>query len=307
MIWRRLMLAVSGVERVPVQVLDRVGRLARAFHAHVDLFHCLYEPEAVPAPAPGEGAASLIAARVQEQRRRLQRFADILREQGVRVSVSVRWDYPTYEGIIRQALRYKPDLLIVPGMALEETARTLAYREQRLIEQAPCAVLFVKTGELSWQGCVLAAVDPRHARDGGGNLDELAIGAAKTLASALADVPVRLYHAALLGEDGLTSALASVSETQVRRLAERHEIPERDVRVAFGEPGDSLSRYAREARAQTVVMGVRCGADPLRAPSERLAERLLDTLECDLLIVKTRYEHPLVSAKPSPAVLPQSL
>lgn len=307
MIWRRLMLAVAGVERVPVQVLDRVGRLARAFQAHVDLFHCLYEPEAVRAPAAGEGAANLIAARVQEQRRRLERLADILRDQAVRVSVSVRWDYPTYEGIIRQALRYKPDLLIVPGMALEETARTLAYREQRLIEQAPCAVLFVKSGELYTKGCVLAAVDPRHARDGGGDLDELAIGTAKTLASALADVPVRLYHAAPLGEDGLTSALASVRETQVRHLAELHEIPERDVRVEFGEPGESLARYAREARAQTLVIGVRGGTDPLRAPSERLAERLLESLECDLLIVKTHYEHPLVSAKPSPAVLSQSL
>lgn len=307
MIWRRLMLAVSGVERIPIQVLDRVGRLARAFHAHVDLFHCLYEPEAVRAPATGDEAANLIAVRVQEHRRRLERFADILREQGVRVSLSVRWDYPIYEGIIRQALRYKPDLLIVPGMTLEETARTLAYRERRLIEQAPCAVLFVKTGDIYSQACVLAAVDPRQARDGGGDLDELAIGVAKTLASALDDVPVRLYHAAPLGEDGLTSALAPVSETQVRHLAELHEIPERDVRVEFGEPGESLSRYAREARAQTLVIGVRCGTDPLRAPSERLAERLLDMLECDLLIVKTRYEHPLVSAKPSPAVLRQSL
>ena len=307
MIWRRLMLAVSGVERVPIHVLDRVGRLARAVHAHVDLFHCLYEPESVPAQAPGEAPANVIAARVQERRRRLERLADILREQGVAVSISVRWDYPTYEAIIRQALRYKPDLLIVPGIALDETPRTLAYREQRLIEQAPCAVLFVKTRDIYSTGCVLAAVDPRHARDGGGDLDELTIGTAKTLASALADVPVRLYHAAPLGEDGLTSALASVSETQVRRLAQLHEIPERDVRVEFGEPGESLARYALEARAQTLVIGLACGSDPLRAPAARLAERLLDALECDLLIVKTRYEHPLVGAQPAPAVLPQSL
>ena len=307
MIWRRLMLAVSGLELVPIHVLDRVARLARAFGAHVELFHCLYEPEAVQAETAHGRAGSVIAARVEERRRRLERLADILRDQGVTVSTTVRWDFPTYEGIIRQALRYKPELLIVPAIALEETLRTLVYREQRLIEQAPCAVLFVKTRETYSKGCIVAAVDPRRTPDLGGDLDEAAIGAAKTLAGALGEVPVHLFHAAQSAEGGVSSALASVTEAQVRHLAELHGIPAREVRVEFGEPGETLAMYVREARAQALVFGVRRASGALREPDERLAERLVDEIECDLLIVKTRYEHAAVGAQPAPAVLPQPL
>lgn len=307
MIWRRLMLAVSGLEQVPIHLLDRVGRLARAFGAHVDLFHCLYEPQALPGQPASEGPAERIAVRIEERRRPLERLADILRDQGVAVSASVRWDFPTYEGIIRQALRYKPDVLLVPALPLDAPLRTLVYREQRLIEQAPCAVLFMKTREVFSKGCIVAAVDPPHARDGGGDLDELAIGAAKTLASALADVPVRLFHAAPHGDGGPSGALQSLSEQQVRHLAELHEIPLRDAHVRFGNPGESLALYAREARAQTLVIGLSGAPRSARAPSEPLTERLIEALECDLLIVKTRYDHAAVGARPAPAVLPQSL
>ncbi len=302
MILRRVMLAVSRPEIVPIYVLDRVGRLARAFGAHVDLFHCLYEPQAVRT-----GAGKLIAARVRERRLRLERLADILRSQAVAVSAGVRWDFPLHEAVIRQVLRHKSDLLIVPAIGLGEASRTRMYRERRLIEQTPCAVLFMKTRQSDSNGCIVAAVDPPEARDEYGDLDEIAIGAAKTLASALADVPVHLYHAEAAGADGRTSARVSATEAEVRHLAELHEVPAGHVRVELGEPRDSLPAYLREARAQTLVIGVRSGPDRARARNERLAEQLVDPLECDLLVVKARYEHPAVGMKPAPTALPRSL
>jgi nucleotide-binding universal stress UspA family protein len=93
----------------------------------------------------------------------------------------------------------------------------------------------------------------------------------------------------------------------VRHLAELHEIPLRDAHVRFGNPGESLALYAREARAQTLVIGLSGAPRSARAPSEPLTERLIEALECDLLIVKTRYDHAAVGARPAPAVLPQSL
>ncbi len=303
MIWRRLMLAVTGLELVPIDVLDRVGRLARAFEAQVDLFHCLYEPEAAQAQAARGGAVNLIAARVEERRRRLERLADILRDQGVTVNASVRWDFPIYEGIIRQALRHKPDLLILPALALQEAHRTLVYREQRLIAAAPCAVLFIKTREVYSKGCVVAAVDPAHAREADGDLDELAIGAAKTLAGALADVPVHLCHAESPAVDGAPHVPGEQLEAQVRRLAERHEIAPTQVHVACGTPEEVLSLCVRQARAQSLVLGVPSEPAALRRGSERLVERI----ECDVLVLKTHYAHPGVGTESSPAVLPQSL
>jgi len=304
MIWRRLLLALPDLELAPSYVFDRVGRLARAFDAHVDLFHCLYEPRFAAQSGAHDQAAQRIAEHVQERRRRLERLADILRDQGVAVSASVHWDYPVYEAVIRQALRYKADVLIAPALSPHEPARTVAYREQRLIEQAPCAVLLLRTQEVFARGAVVAEVDPPHARDGDVDLDEIVIGAAKTLAGALGEVPVHLHHAAPLGEEGLgTQARAANSEPRVRRLAELHSIGAAQACVEYGEPGTTLPTYVRSVRAQTLVIGV----GPLARRAAVHGERLAASIECDLLVVKSRYEHPAVGSQPSPAVLPQPL
>lgn len=304
MIWRRLLLALPDLETAPSYVFDRVGRLARAFDAHVDLFHCLYEPRFAAQSGARDQAAQRIAEHVQERHRRLERLADILREQGVTVSASVHWDHPVYEAVIRQALRYKADVLIAPALSPHEPARTVAYREQRLIEQAPCAVLLLRTQEVFARGGVVAEVDPRHARDGDVDLDEIVIGAAKTLAGALGDVPVHLHHAAPLGEEGVgTHARGASSEPRVRRLAELHSISAGQACVEYGDPGTTLPTYVRSVRAQTLVIGV----GPLARRAAVLGERLAESIECDLLVVKSRYEHPAVGSQPSPAVLPQPL
>lgn len=303
MIWRRFMLAVSALELVPIHVLDRVGRMARAFSAHVELFHCLYEPETIPLRGGPTHAGTFIAERIEERRRRLERLADILLDQHVTVSSSVRWDIPTYESIVRQALRYKPDLLIVPAVSVNETLRTFASQQERLIEHLPCAVLFLKTHDVYSKGSIVAAVDPHHSRDEFGDIDELTIGAARTLSGAFADVPVHLLYAERHRDGAPASAGAAAIETRMFNLAALHDIPERDVRVQFGQAHERVLEYMHETGAQTLVVGVRSD----QRFDYAFAERLVDELECDLLIVKTRYQVAEVSARPAPAVLPHSL
>ncbi len=285
MIWRRLMLAVSGFEQLPSHVLDRVGRIARGLDAHVELFHCLYEPEAVQ-DAGGEHAAQVIAARVEERRRRLERLADALRDQGLRVDASVRWDYPTHEAIIRHSLRYKPDLLIVPAFRLDETQRTLAYRASRLIAECPSPVLFAKTREVySGRSIVAAIAQPDHEA---ADLDERILGAARTMAHALAESPVCVFSVA-------------EAEDRIRPLALRHDVSSQDVHVEHGEPAAALGAYARKVRAQMIVLGVRAEA-PCESSSDHLARRVLDNVECDLLVVKSPDQPVTVDSEAAPAV-----
>lgn len=285
MIWRRLMLAVSGLEQLPTHVLDRVGRIARGLDAHVELFHCLYEPETVQGSG-SEHPAEIIASRVEERRRRLERIADVLRDQGLRAGASIRWDFPTYEGIIRHASRYKPDLLIVPAIRLDETLRTLAYRESRLIEECPCPVLFLKTREIYSGRCIVAAVaqPARQAAD----LDERILGAARTMAHALAESPVCVLSVA-------------EAEERIRRLARRYDVSSHDVHVEPGEPVAALTSYARKSRAQMIVLGVSARASR-EGKSDHPAKRVLDSTDCDLLVVKPRDLPVTVDSEVAPAV-----
>ena len=219
-----------------------------------------------------------------------------------------------YEAVIRQVLRHRPDLLIVSAFQTREVApRTLAYRDARLIEACPCPLLLLKTREIYPPGGIVAAVDPLHETPR--ELDEAIIGAARTVASALADQPLHIYHAVApppqpggVEAPGTPSPSAqqaarlAAAHGRVREMAFRHDIRDQDVCVEFGTPETSLPAFARAKRAQVVVMGAVSRSLPERALFGHTAEKVLDALECDVLVVKPERFRSPVSAEPAPAV-----
>jgi len=319
MIWQRVMLAVSSADNVPSALLDRVGRIARGLQAEVDLFHCLYEPDIVQPRPHGAPVDAVIAARVDERHRSLERLADTLRAQGLKAHASVRWDYPMYEGIIRQVLRHKPDLLILSAARTPDvSSRTLTYREARLIEECPCPLLLLKTPEVYSKGCVVAAVDPMHAYEVPEELDEAIIAAAKTMAHALADAPVHVYHAVAPSpqsasgtpaagsvqpphDSGYQLARRATAAARVRELASLHNISGARVRVETGNVESALPDFAREVHADIVVMGAVSRTYPERARFGHTAEKVLDAVHCDVLVVKPQGFQTPVSPDASPA------
>jgi universal stress protein E len=302
------MLSPWDADFVPASVLDRAGRIARGLQAEIELFLSLYEPDLVQAIESRGLIEERIAARVDEQQRQLERVADQLRQQGIRVRPSVRWDYPAYEGVIRQVLRHHPDMLITPAVRTGDvTPRALSYRDARLIEACPCPLLLLKTPEVYSTGSIVAAVDPLHAFETPPMLDESIISAAKTIASALADAPVHVYHA-VSPPPGMSppatqqAARLTAAHERMREMALRHDIPGECVHVEFGRLETSLPGFVRGRRAQVVVTGAVSRSFPERALVGHTAEKVLDALQCDVLVVKPDGFRSPVSAEHAPAV-----
>lgn len=316
MLWRRIMLAVCNADAVPSGVLDRTGRIARGLQAEVELFSSLYEPDIPQRLATHELLEESIAARVDEHHRRLEHVADQLRDQGLKVRASVRWDYPMFEGVVRQVLRHRPDLLILPAIRESDVApRTLAYREARLIETCPCPLLLQKTPEIYSAGCIVAAVDPLHAHGKPQMLDDMIIAAAMTVGHALAEAPVRIFHAVApmpapsgRSEPGAPSLSAqheaqrASAEARMRMMAFRYDMTNDSVHVELGQVETALPAYARDVRAQMVVMGAVSRSLPERALLGHTAEKVLDALACDVLVVKPEGFQSPVSHEAAPAV-----
>jgi universal stress protein E len=313
MLWRKVMLAVPDVDNLGTNVVDRVGRIARGLQADVELFACVYEPDLVQ---PGLQAApdAVITARVEELHRRLERTGDALREQGLAVRSSVRWDYPMYEAVIRQVLRRDIDLLIMPARAAADVGQTtLHYREVRLIEECPCPVLLLKTPQVYSQGSIVAAVDPIHAYEVPEELDEGIMGAAKTLSYALAEAPVHLYHADAPPPEAAMSQVVPIDvasqasrrklvHSRVRELAERYNIVGSHVHIDSGAIEVTLPAFARATRPDVIVMGALSRTYAERALLGHKAELVLDVVDCDLLIVKPRGFKTSIGVEAAPAV-----
>lgn len=307
MLWRNLMLAVPTVEMLPTQVLDRVGRIARGLQADVELFACVYDPAAVQPGRHAQAVDAVITSNVEDLHRRLERLADTLRGQGVRVHCSVRWDHPMYEAVVRHAARHNVDLLITPARGFGDIGpRTLHYREARLIETCPCPLLLLKTPQVYSEGCVVGAVDPLHAYEFPQELDEQIVGAAKMMSYALANAPIRLYHAdANSANGGAQEGAGDRKELllkQVRDIAERHNIELENVDIESGAVERSLPAFTRAAHADVLVIGAFSRRYRERPLLGHTAEQILDAVDCDVLVVKPAGFVASVDREPAPAV-----
>ncbi len=315
MIWRHVMLALPEVESVPAQLLDKVGRLVRGLQAELEVFQCFYDPQL----ALGREATdldALIASRVATAKRRLERVADSLRDQNLEVRATVRFDYPIFEAVIRQVLRDGPNLLIVPATRRGQGhVRALTYTDARLIEACPCPLLLMKSEQVYSRGPIVAAIDPMHARRKPPELDEIIVAATKTLSYALNDAPVQLYHAVAPLRESMAADVEAVEapvnaerqkayfakcEAETRKIAARYEVPESSVHVEGGAVEYVLPGYTREARADAVVMGAISRSYPDRVLFGYTAEKVIDALDCDVLIVKPRGFRSPVSRRRRP-------
>ena len=94
---------------------------------------------------------------------RLEVIAEQLRKHSIRVTVTAEWDFPSYEAIIRQALRGNADLIVASRHSGRHTAPwLLRLTDWELVRQSPTPVLLVKNPNAYRHPTVLAAIDPAH-------------------------------------------------------------------------------------------------------------------------------------------------
>jgi len=300
---RRIMFAVRSVGRVGSMELAKVAQLAAGLEAEVELFHCVWDPDiARPERLSSKDLEEDIKELVDRRHRRLEQTAERLRALGVSVRTGVRWDHPTYEGIVRQALRLEASLVIAQSSRKGRAARlVLTQTDYKLIETCPCPVLFIKNGRPYTDAVIVAAVDPARSHGKPASLDDEILAAADTIRAALKG-SLRVFHAAApwdgpramrdlqsLPEEVVEDVHGAYSrsiQAPVIALARRHQVAERCVQVVEGDAAELLPGVVRNEPAQIVALGAVHRSRLGRALIGHTAERLLDALECDVLVVK---------------------
>ena len=152
------------------------------------------------------------------------------------------------------------------------------------------------------QGRIVAAVDPLHAHDEPAALDDAILDAARVVAGAVsahllllharapwsdaARLSAKLRRDPATGEGDPQALYRGKVEARVRELARRHYIRDDSVFVVEGLAEQVVPAFARERSADIVVMGAVSRSLLKRILIGYTAERLLDALDCDLLIVK---------------------
>jgi universal stress protein E len=292
---RRILVAVKDPGANSLPAVAKAARIARACGAHLELFHAL-KASVWANNSTAYETALLDLQRTQRQQylQRLGRIAARVRLHGIKVSTTVEYDYPAYDAIVRQARTTSADLIV----ASRGAGGLLRLTDWELLRQSPIPVLLVKKSGPYRHPNVLAAVDPCRAHSKPAELDLEILSVAGQISQALqgklhavhAYAPVLIGAAAVSVNDRIAARLDGIAATHARaefnRLLEGSEISRPRRHLVGNLPVPAINEVVRRIHAQIVVMGALSRSGLKRLIIGNTAEKLMDSLPCDILVVK---------------------
>jgi universal stress protein E len=292
--FNRILVAVKDPGAPTQPALSKAAQLAEGCRAELAVFH------AVPAAiGVGGDTGTLGWSTVEACEAVLAPFVRPLRRSGLVVSISVRWDHPVDEAILNEARRVGADLIVAEthprGHHLAVVRRLTDWD---VLHRSPVPVLLVKSPAPYHRPNVLVALDPDRTFDKPASLDAEILAVASEVRDALRG-SLHAVHAYIpvppsaVTEGTSPDALAEVVQARgaqaARELAEAVRdvaIPSENQHVVGRHVPDAIAEVAAQCRSSIVVLGQVNRSGLKRLLIGNTAERILDQLSCDILVVK---------------------
>ena len=299
-------LAVIDLEDKPGTTLDRAILVAnRLDYDNIDILLCVPAYGTILDGYVPSGEADELTQRIGAvHAEMLDGYAATARAAGLNVSTRVLNDRSVTDLVVEHILESGPSI-VVKGTRYHSAAErgALVDSDWQLMRQCPCPLWLVKSESFGESPVVVAAVDPTHANDKPAVLDRHIVAAARQFAHA-AGGSVHLLHAceplSAVGSAvnrALTAAkmdAGSIDErvraehlAALQAFAENSGIDPQHTHQLPGRAHEILPAFTRELLADLVVMGVLARSRPTRKAIGNTAERMLDHLPCDVLIVRS--------------------
>ena len=301
---RRILVAIKDPEAKTTPALVKAGQLAQALGAQIELFHGI----ATPLYVDGYGPSSIELPTIERNTLArtlalLEKIAARLRRERIKVTVAAEWDFPVYEAVVRRANQTKADLIVADQHAGRHTVAGLLHlTDWELLRLSPVPVLLVKTRGTYRNPVILAAVDPGHTFSKPAKLDQRILTASSTMTRALRGT-LHALHAyvpfpfaadpnTLLNQETierLEGEASAAAQSALDRVLRRTRIPKTHRHILGRHPADAIAQTARELHGSIVVMGAVSRSGLKRLFIGNTAERVLDLLSCDVLVVKPEH------------------
>ena len=299
---RILVVIDPTVEAQPA--LRRAAWLAQHTGAELDLLVCYYNEY-----LSGDrlfDSPSLEKARnevIGNHSAYLEELAEPMRQDGVVVRTSAVWDHPLYEGIVRHAVAAEADIVVKDTHHHSAIARALLTNtDWNLIRTCPTPLWLVKPVPMAERPVFVAAIDPMNQHDKPAALDDEILQVSKRISAevggevhafhsydpriAVATATANAYIPVSLPFDEIEQQMHEDHQKRFREITSFHGIEDDKSHLVAGLTHEELPIIATELKADVVVMGAVARNRWKRLFIGATAERTLEHLPCDLLIVK---------------------
>lgn len=288
----------------PQVVVERAAWIAEFSGGRVVALLCDSDVRSLSQRFIVSNEAREIAGRIREaQEAIIEELAAPARTRGIRVDVEILQERPVADGVLQRALEIEP-MLIVKGTKYHSQAQRAVFvdTDWQLVRSLPYPLWLVKPHDLARSPVIVAAVDPTHQEDESAKLDRHIIDQARQIAglvggslhllhtfeplTGIGAEATRTFKPIRLPVDTLSERMENEHRRKLAMLAESCNIDRARTHQLPGRARDLLPWFAREHKADLLVMGAIARWGVSRRAIGSTAERVLDDLPCDTLIVK---------------------
>jgi universal stress protein E len=270
------------VDRSPcaADAVRKAVLLARAAGARVELFMCDAERGYSLSQAyVSTGVEQARAACLVESRHHLEMLKRMANADDLPITIDVACESPLYESIVKKVMRDRPDLVIknVAG-----TLNRFDVTDWQLMRACPATLLLTRGRQWQSPPNFAAAVDASGAESAGLLSDILEFGHNLTALT-------RGQLSVLYAES--TELPDRERESGTRSLHDYvHKLPAKPaaVHVLAGNPEVSLPGFAKRHSYDAMLLGALTHRPGVTEQVGTLTARLVESLECDFLLVKPR-------------------
>jgi universal stress protein E len=298
-----VILAVVEPDIIPQEVVQRAAWLAERTGCELALLLCDADVTALASNFFVSSETKAIAENMRAaQRELLEDLAEPTRQRKVTVTLDVLEERPVGDAVLARALDTGPRFLF-KGTQYHSDARrsTFVDTDWHLIRTSPYPLWLVKAREMAEKPLIVAAVDPSD-RDGTPRADQLIVEQALAVAATtggevhllhtyqpltgIGREATRTFKPIRLSVDELNERMAEEHREWLHALASASGIARNRTHQLPGAARDVIPYFARERKADLVVMGAVARWSLQRAVIGSTAEKVLDHLPCDILIVR---------------------
>tara|TARA_R110002153_G_scaffold6556_21_gene30108 strand:+ start:20235 stop:21191 length:957 start_codon:yes stop_codon:yes gene_type:complete len=282
----------------------------------IKLLSCLYYPSVV--------ASNLLSSKqlqktqleiIKKHQGKLNKLISQNPQENVTFETEVIWHSPIYQGILKVVDNFKPDLVVKATHQHTVIARRLfTPTDWYLLKACPVPILLVKNHKWTKNTSVVAAIDPEHNLSQKSELDKSILKTGFAISSGL-EMPLHALHCfdpsywdillEAVDKSGMWADVFSYDQQQnepmvLEKLRNQHNVKfaeecseyvpnSANQHIISGDIDDVLPKTLDQLKAGILVLGTTYRTGLLGST----AQRLIETVDCDLLAVKPKgFEAP---------------
>ena len=297
---RHIMVIIDPTTDIEQPCMRRAERLAEHYPAaRITLFLCDFIPELegsllFNSDLLSDARHTLLGHREQY----LDKLAANLRAKGHTVNTSAVWGKRFERHILKAIHEQQPDVVLKTGQRHSMLKRLiLSNSDWFLIRYCPAPLWLVKQPDTDLQN-ICASVDPLHEADKPAALDHKILGTARALAG-VTGAKLQALHCynplphTLAFDTGLVanydSYAAEIHQHHAEAFSEfvtANGLTAEQQHLLRGFPEQTIPEFAENNGVNLLVLGAISRSRMENALIGHTAERLLDDVPCDMLIIK---------------------